>query len=272
MSNSCRNAITAIAFLVILMPFFVAAQSKHSNRKGEFYFSWGYNKEWYTRSNVHVVQPELGNNYTFKNIRAHDNPGWDKGIFDRAMTIPQYNYRIGYFFNKEKGLAIEINFDHTKYIIDHQEARYKGMRGGKAVDSSAEFTPENGFYYFLNNGANFLLFNIVKRWELYQHPNEKIKIDLLGKAGIGPVVPHVENSLFGQKNDPDFQIGGWNVGAEGAIRATFFKYVYLEFANKIDYARYSHLKIYKGRARQAFGTYELILNLGITLPAGKKVQ
>ena len=272
MSNSRRNAITAIAFLVNLVPFFVAAQSKHSNRKGEFYFSWGYNKEWYTRSNVHVVQPELGNNYTFRNIRAHDNPGWDKGIFDRAMTIPQYNYRIGYFFNKEKGLAIEINFDHTKYIIDHQDAHYKGMKGGKAVDSSIAFTQENGFYYFLNNGANFLLFNIVKRWGLYQSSNSNFKLDALGKAGVGPVIPHVENSFFGNKNKPHFQIGGWNVGVETAIKATFFNTVFLEVSQKVDYARYSNLKIYKGTAKHAFGTYELIANLGFTIPAGKKVR
>ncbi|HEX6430120.1 MAG TPA: hypothetical protein VF008_20640 [Niastella sp.] len=272
MSNSRRNAIIAIAFLVILVPNFVAAQSKRSNRKGEFYFSWGYNKEWYTRSNLRIVQPELGNNYTFKNVRAHDNPGWDKGIFDRAMTIPQYNYRIGYFFNKAKGLAIEINFDHTKYIIDHQQLRYKGRMNNKPVDETVNWNEDEGFYYFLNNGANFLLFNIVKRWELYQLPNEKIKIDILGKAGVGPVIPHVENQIFGEKNDPGFQIGGWNTGVEGAIKATFFNTVYLELANKLDYARYSHLKVYKGTARQAFGSYQIILNLGITIPTGKKVQ
>lgn len=269
MSNSRRNAIAAIAFLVNLVPNFVAAQTKHSNnRKGEFYFSWGYNKEWYTQSNLHVEQPELGNKYTFRGIRAHDNPGWDKGIFDRAMTIPQYNYRIGYFFKDD--LAIEINFDHTKYIIDHQQAHRKGTMDHKPIDETIEWNEENGYYYFLNNGANFLLFNLVKRWDLYQSPNEKVKIDLLGKAGIGPVIPHVENSFDGNKNNPDFQIGGWNIGVENALRATFFRYVYLEFAHKVDYARYAHLHIYKGRARQAFGTYELVLNLGITIPGKKK--
>lgn len=270
MIYSRRNAIVAIAFLVSLVPNSVAAQSKHSNRKGEFYFSWGYNKEWYTKSDLHINQPELGNKYTFENVRAHDNPGWDKGIFDRAMTIPQYNYRIGYFFKDD--LAIEINFDHTKYIIDRQEVHFKGTMDNKPVDATTGWNENNGFYYFLNNGANFLLFNIVKRWDLYQHPRDKIRIDVLAKAGVGPVIPHVENSLFGQKNNPGFQIGGWNVGVENAVRATFFKYAYLEFAHKVDYARYAHLNIYKGKARQAFGTYELILNLGVTIPARKKAQ
>ncbi len=35
----------------------------------------------------------------------------------KHITIPQYNYRIGYIFNKEKGLGVEINFDHTKWLF-----------------------------------------------------------------------------------------------------------------------------------------------------------
>lgn len=272
MSNSCRNAIVTLAFMVNLVPYFVAAQNDHSNRKGEFYFSWGYNTEWYTHSNVRVQQSELGNDYTFKNISGHDHKGWNEGLLSEALSIPQYNYRLGYFFNKEKGLAFEINFDHTKFIFSEGDTHLKGTLLGKSVDTTIAFSHDNGFFYYLNNGANFLLFNIVKRWPLYQAPNQKIRIDVLGKAGIGPVIPHVENSFFGNKNDPHFQIGGWNIGTEGAIKATFFNFVYLEYTNKLDYARYSHLRIYKGLARQAFGTYEMILNLGITFPAGKKIK
>ena len=31
------------------------------------------------------------------------------------------------------------------------------------------------------------------------------------------------------------------------------------------------LKIYQGTAKQAFGTYEMILNLGVSVPVGKVV-
>ncbi|MFM9587519.1 hypothetical protein, partial [Streptomyces caniscabiei] len=64
-----------------------------------------------------------------------------------------------------------------------------------------------------------------------------MKLDVLAKAGIGPVIPHVENSFFGQANKDGFQFGGWNVGVEGAVKATFFQTVFLEFSNKVDYAR-----------------------------------
>ena len=118
----------------------VSAQTKtKGKRKGEFYFSWGYNTEWYTRSNVHVSQPELLNNYTFENIRGHDHKGWDEGLFSKALTIPQYNYRLGYIFNREKGFGFEINFDHTKFIFaEDQEARLKGTLNGKFA---GKFTP-----------------------------------------------------------------------------------------------------------------------------------
>jgi hypothetical protein len=271
MTKSIATTISIVVIALSFSPSAANAQKNRRTRKGEFYFSWGYNTEWYTRSNVHISQPELGNKYTFNNIRGHDRKGWDDGLFSKALTIPQYNYRMGYFFNKAKGLALEINFDHTKFIFGDQNAHLTGTIQGKNVDTTIAFNEANGFFYFLNNGANFLLFNIVKRWPVYKLRNEKIKVDFLGKAGIGPVIPHVENSFFDQKNEPGFQIGGWNVGLEGAARVTFFNTVYLEFAGKLDYARYARLKVYKGTARQAFGTFELIGNLGVTFPVGKKM-
>ena len=250
----------------------VSAQEKKAPRKGEFYFSWGYNTEWFTKSNVKVNQPELANDYQFHQITGHDHKGWDEGLTHLALTIPQYNYRIGYFFDRIRGLGFELNFDHTKFIIaDGQMANVKGRLGGRQVDTSVLFSHANGFYYYLNNGANFFLFNFVKRWKTYETKDGKFRLDLLGKAGIGPVIPHVQNSLFGQLNEQGFQFGGWNVGVEGTVKATFFKYAFLEYCVKADYARYSGLRVYKGTASQAFGTFEMILNLGVTFPMGKRM-
>ena len=262
-----------LAVVVMIIPQIIHAQQKTKEHKGEFYFSWGYNKEWYTRSDVKVNQPALNSNYALQSVHSHDHPGWDEGLFSVPISIPQYNYRFGYFFNKKKGLAFEINFDHTKHIIqDNQQVKIAGTLNGKQVDTSVNFSEGNGFYYYLNNGANFLLFNIVKCWHWHENNNGRFVVDALGKAGIGPLVPHVQNSFFGKANDPGFQIGGWNMGVEGAVRATFFKHIYLEFSNKLDYARYSGLKVYQGTAKQVFGTYELILSIGYTCPAGKRIQ
>ena len=242
-------------------------QHEKRHKTGSIYFSWGYNQEWYTKSTVHVKQETLGSDYELVKVRARDHKGWDNGVFNKALTIPQYNYRLGYYFNEKQDLAIELNFDHTKYLIaDGQKMRLKGTVNGVRKDEDILFSEQNGFYYYLNNGANFFLFNIVKRIGLHQSKSKNFLIDLTGKAGVGPVIPHVENSFFGQANKQGFQFGGWNTGLETALRFTFMKYGFIEFSQKVDYARYSDLKVYEGTARQSFGTYELILSIGAIIP------
>ncbi len=238
-------------------------------KNGDFYFSWGYNTEWYSKSDLYINQPELKNDYAFKDINAKDHIGWDK-LFQRALSIPQYNYRLGYFFNEAQDLAFEINFDHTKYIVsNNQTVNVAGKMNGAAVNSSVLIT-DSVLVYFLNNGANFLLFNLVKKKNIYSSPSSNFKLCALLKGGVGPVIPHVENVIYGKRNVPHFQVGGWNTGLEGAIKMTLFKYAFVEFCNKLDYARYANLRIYNGLARQSFFTYEIILNLGITFPCGQK--
>lgn len=257
--------------MVILTSF-----AQKTERKGEFYFSWGYNKDYYTNSNIYVSQPALNNNFNFKNTVLIDHPGWDEGLFNTALSIPQYNYRFGYFFDKNKDWAFEINFDHTKALIkDNQTIHMVGTYHGAAIDSSfifsktGEGTSRN--YYYLNNGANFLLFNVVKRNRFKSLSTKNITIDGLTKFGVGPLIPHVENSLFGKNNNSKFQFGGWNTGAEYVIRSTFYKKLYLEFSGKLDYAMYYNLNVYQGNARQNFGTLEFILSFGYNIPMGAKI-
>ena len=101
--------------IVVLVCNATMAQKKE--RKGEFYFSWGYNKEWYTHSTVRVMQPELGNDYKMVGVKAHDHPGWDEGLFQLPLTIPQYNYRIGYFFNKNFSWYVPQQVRNGRYDI-----------------------------------------------------------------------------------------------------------------------------------------------------------
>src|ERR1700681_721864 len=94
MSN--RNFVRGnIVIVIALFPMFGLAQQSVSQaipsspskaqtkkvRKHELYFSWGYNKEWYTNSNVSVSQPSLGNSFTFVNVKGVNHPGWENEQF-----------------------------------------------------------------------------------------------------------------------------------------------------------------------------------------------
>ena len=135
---------------------FLVYSSYGQSVKRPFYFSWGYNKEWYAVNDIHVKQVSLQNDYSFENIQGIDKPGWNTGIFNKDLTIPQYNYRLGYRINSKWGA--EINFDHTKYQVPDQMLHVKGMLEGKQIDTTFSRTTDN-LSYQLNNGANFFLFN-----------------------------------------------------------------------------------------------------------------
>jgi hypothetical protein len=272
-----RNPRTVKLLLLSIVPFIsfaVSAQQQPQKKNKHFikevYASWGYNGEFYTNSTIHISQPALGNNYDFVHVRAHDHPGWNEGLLSKALSIPQYNYRLGFLLDEKRGWGFEINFDHTKYIFADQDARIKGTLNNRSLDTTVAFNQANGFYYYLNNGANFLLFNVTRKWHLIRTADEKVKLDFLAKFGVGPLIPHTQNELFNKQNHQGFQFGGWNTGAEGSLRATFFRNAYLEFSNKLDYARYSGLNLYMGKAHQAFGTEELILSIGLVLPTSHR--
>ena len=123
--------------LLILMQICATAQTETKTKKhknGSFYFSWGYNEEWYTSSTVHIEQDALGNNYDMEHMRAQDHKGWDNGILNKALTIPQYNYRLGWYFNERQDLGFEFNFDHTKYLLsDGQYMQISDVFAGNRI-------------------------------------------------------------------------------------------------------------------------------------------
>lgn len=268
MQNPMMKKIYLFLFvLTITLPAF--SQSKIV-KDGDFYLSWGYNHEWYTNSDIHVVQNDLNNDVTFKAVHASDHAGWDNNLLHKDLTIPQYNYRIGYFFNEKQDVGFEINFDHTKYVLNYgQDLHMQGTINGRHVDTVA-IANEKYLLWMLNNGANFLQFNFLKKVRAFDLFQSRFTFDALLKAGVGPVIPHVENTVLGHDNIPHFQFGGWNVDLDMSLRATFFKHFFLEFQNKWVYARYFGLKIYDGVANQAFGCYEVALVAGGTFKLHKK--
>lgn len=239
---------------------FINSFSQNTKPNHRFYFSWGYNKEWYANNDIHISQPSLNNDYKFVKVKGIDKPGWTSGIFNKDLTIPQYNYRLGYCINDK--WAVELNFDHTKFQIPDQSLHITGTFQGRTVDSVFARTKDN-LTYQLNNGANFFLFNAVRRINISGNDSSKVKIKLLLKGGIGFVYPHVENHIMGQDNHSGFQFGGFDAGTEAGFQATFYNHFYLEFTNKAVYAIYRNLNIYQGTAKQNLACYEMILSLGV---------
>jgi opacity protein-like surface antigen len=182
-----------------------------------------------------------------------------------------YNIRVGYFFNYNQTFAIELSYDPVKYhIVNGQNVRMTGMLDSRTIDSSFTFSDSTGHFYNLD-GANVLSVNLVKRFQLF-HPHSKvIRIDALAKVGIGPVMPHVYNSIRSKVAEyPSFQLAGWNAGAEAALRLTILRHLFLEGAYKYSYANYTDIGVYNGTATQKVITSQVVLSVGYAFSTTKR--
>lgn len=109
-----KHLLVIILFLT-LAGFSLNAQTA-LQQKGKFFFYWGWNKSIYSNSTIHFK----GDDYSFRldKVKASDKqsePSLDY-INPARMTIAQYNFRIGYFFNDR--WSISFGNDHMKYVVD----------------------------------------------------------------------------------------------------------------------------------------------------------
>jgi hypothetical protein len=227
----------------------------------EFFVSWGYNGDQFTKSDIHFSQPSLGNDFTLVGVQARDSKGWTD-LFNHGLTVPQYNVRIGGFFNDRWGL--ELALDHIKWIVrQDQQVRMTGTLEGEPVDREITITPDV-LRYQLNNGANPIFVNLIRRVRLAGEPGRTGHLAFLAKVGGGFAVPHTENAVFDQPNDAGFQFfQGWDVDAAAAVRIHLLKPLYVEFEEKFVYARYFGVNIDRGTARHSVKASEFTFNFGL---------
>lgn len=228
------------------------------------YFQWGYNRDWYSKSDIRLRD---GSNYDFTiyDVRAKDKPDFSyykEHFWD--ITIPQNSYRIGVYLNKERTHAIELNYDHAKYVqVDSQTVRMKGHINGRPVDVDT-----NLLAYIVHvehtNGANFYHLNYVGQKEIWQNKKRKSPwATAVWKAGAGIVIPKSFVILFYEKLDNKYTIAGYIMSAEAGVRLYPFKNFFLEFTGKAGFANYVNaLGVGTGKVNHSFWYGEVVGLIG----------
>jgi len=234
----------------------------HKSDKGTFYFAWGYNRDWFSTTDIHFYNAEKNHDFTLYNMKAKDRPDF-KYAFRANVTIAQYNYRIGYYFRKKNNFGIEINFDHVKYvIIDNQTVRLKGTIGGKYYDTDTLVTPEAFLHLEHTDGANFLMTNFLYRKIFFKSKFATHWLSLISKTGIGIGIPRTDVTLFAKELDNKFHIAGWVAGEELGFRYDR-KHFFAELTLKETFANYIDVLTLPGtKANHHFFTFEAILTAG----------
>ncbi|MGI9133049.1 MAG: hypothetical protein ACR2I0_03765 [Rhodoferax sp.] len=248
--------------------------------ENDWYFSWGYSRQQYAPSDIHVSQPGLGNDFTVHQASAGDFPATLQQTFDSTLsldfTMPQENVRIGKFMNPEKTFAIEFSLDHSKYNTDlNQTVAVSGTINNQPQNGTMVLNAQN-FRYALHNGLNHLMVNAVWLHHLTGPEKQPGDLQLISRAGAGILLPHADNTILGNDNQVGpknqnvccfasndwWQVNGWTAGVEVGLRYTVYKTIFLELTSKFAYGALRKVPVYQGTADQNIWMSEQVLSTG----------
>jgi hypothetical protein len=246
-----------------------------------WYFSWGYSRQWYAASDIHVTQPGLGNSYTVHEVQATDAaPTFREGL-DSTLNFnffnPQENIRLGKYMDTEKSFAVEFSLDHSKYNTNlGQTAHVTGTYNGQPIDTYWVLDHQT-FDYVHHNGLNHIMLNAVWLHHLLGPTHKAGDLESISRIGAGFLLPHSENTIQGQTNDVGpkwgdhscctgrndwWQLLGWTAGIELGLRYRVTESVYLELTAKEAYGVLKRVPVYQGSADQEIWMTEGVFSMG----------
>lgn len=233
--------------------------------KGIIYTAIGFHRVFFTKSNIHFHDNKTGDyDFTLHKVKAKDDNDFHVG---KGSEPPQYSVRLGYYFKNQKGLGIELSFDHVKYIaIQNQKLHITGQIYGVKLDKDTTMV-SNLVEYEHTDGANYYMINLLKRKALLHSKNEKHWLSLILKPGAGIVFPRTDSRILGRHRDDNYHVSGFVIGMDGGLRYDFLKHFYFEASTKLAYAHFGDVLLYgEGRANQHWFSLQTILIAGFQFP------
>ena len=251
---------------------------------GNWYASWGYSRQQYADSDIHVRQPSEGSDFVVHRAKGSDDPAGlfhiVRSVFTLNVTAPQENIRIGRFVDDDRTFAIEFSLDHSKYNTNNgQVAHVTGSVEGVPYDGAMTLDKQH-FEYALHNGLNHVMINGVwfhhlRDVSLWQEPGD---LQLVSRLGAGLLIPHAENTILSHDNSTEmgtkrsspccsrhdwWQVNGWTVGTEVGFRYAMTRSLYAELTQKFAYGKLHGVPVYHGLASQEIWMSEQVLSVGV---------
>lgn len=277
-----------LLFLLLTFTFLaqnVFAQEQQANptkytahNKGKIYFFWGGNRESFSKSDIHFKGPDY--DFTLYDVQACDRPkGWTVDYVNPAkMTIPQTNFRIGYFINDHYNIS--IGFDHMKYVMNQKQiVTIGGVVGSSYPDHDGVYLPSGNNTIDLTDGS-FLKFehtdglnyvhSEISRVDdiskLFRIRNtDKFQVNITEGIGGGFLYPKTNATLLGKEIHDDFHVSGFGVSAKVGLNFIFFKHFFIQTELKGGYINMNDIRTTSSasdRASQSFFFLQRIIAFG----------
>jgi hypothetical protein len=251
--------ILSILLLSIILPLGLQAQLSRKQRisyaKGNFFGYWGYNRSFYTKSNIQFV----GSGYDFHlaGSAAKDNPSnqFKQYINPTTLTVPQFNARFGYYFKDH--YAISLGYDHMKYIFkDLNNVMLNGTidqsLGTVYFDSVNPIVPgtysnlpvttdRDLFHYENSNGLNYIRAELT-RTDLLMKVGKSFAITSNVSLGTGVLLSYNDLTFAGQKDMVTISLSGFALSSHAALKFEFWNLLFLRTGVSGGYMNQLHVK------------------------------
>ena len=244
-----------------------------AHNKGKFFVSWGGNRDSYTKSDLTFKGKDY--NFTLDNVTSHDKPkGWHLDYINPTkMTIPQTNFRMGYFISDHYSIA--LGADHMKYVVTQdQTANITGtIAGGTPYDGVYNNSPivlTEAFLRFEHtDGLNYVNTEFSRHDDisfLFKIKNtDKIQINLTEGVGAGFLYPKTNSTLLGKDRHDDYNVAGYGTSLKAGLDITFFKHFYIQGELKGGYINMQNIRTTNSSedsASQDFFFFQRIISFG----------
>jgi hypothetical protein len=213
---------------------------KHN--KGRMFIFWGWNRDNYSPSDITFK----GKNYDFTlyNVKAEDKPK-PFGIYYikiDEITIPQTNYRVGYFFHDHYNVTLGV--DHMKYVMRNDQTVpidgyiFVGSDYDGVYNNDEIYLDEDFLTFEHTDGLNYITaeinrFDTLDNWIGFKVKN--IDINLSEGIGVGVLYPRTNTQILGEERYDEFHVSGYGFDAHSSLNLTFFKYFFIQYTFKTGY-------------------------------------
>jgi len=251
-----RIFVPAILFFAALSPSnaqttSTSASTYKKGNKGKMYIFWGWNRGHYTKSDIHF----FGDNYDFvlSDVVARDRQtpfSFDVYLNPSEMTIPQTNFKIGYYVSDHYN--VNIGVDHMKYIMkQYQTVKINGFINDSGTQFDGTYNNQDillsrSFLTFEHSdGLNYINTEIsrvdnILEWLHVEHKN--LEVNLTEGVGLGILLPRTNAKLLGQDRNDKFHLAGYGVSLKTGINVTMFRYFFIQAEAKGGYINMNDIK------------------------------
>ena len=253
------------------------AKPKKSFNAGAIFFHWGYNRDFYTKSDINFTGP--GYDFTLQDCQAVDRQeslSYENYFKFNNITIPQYNIRIGYMI--KKNWAISLGFDHMKYILKDNLPYQLSGTINPGVDLEANWsgtyinepmiTQEATFHYENSNGLNYIRAEVSRVDQWYRQRNSAwFAVSSLFGAGAGAIVSMNDFTFAGRKSLDTQSLSGMALSLQADLRLEFFRHFYIQPGIGSGFMLQNNVKTrpedFNSVASQQFGYMEAHILFGL---------